>query len=389
MAYIAPYVDESGLHLPTYDAIRDDIIAKVRDIYGQDMYLESDSQDYQFISVFSLMLYDAMQSVLLAYNNANPITAVHTGLDRLVALSGIQRRKAKASTCVVKVTGSPGTVLESVVVQDVNGYNWKLPAYVAIGGTGEATATATCVVLGAIHVPIGGIDTIVTPIQGWQSVTNEGLATVGADVETDGELRARQAISASIVARAVLDGIVSAVFDVEGVTKVRAYENDTSSPVGVLPAHSITIVVLGGDDEEVAHEIYYRKTLGAATFGDTSVTIEDEYGQSGVIQFQRASDVTANVTVNITALPAYSEDEILPRIKDAVAKYIEGIQVGDDLYITNLFAPIMQSVADYTTAPFYITGITVNTQSDVVTQGLFDYFVCSADDDVTVNVTGA
>ena len=45
MAYFAPYIDDAGVHIPTYVDIRDDLIAKFREIYGRDVYLGNDSQD--------------------------------------------------------------------------------------------------------------------------------------------------------------------------------------------------------------------------------------------------------------------------------------------------------------------------------------------------------
>ena len=39
MSYFAPYVDGSGLHMPTYQDILDDMIASMKKIYGSDIYL--------------------------------------------------------------------------------------------------------------------------------------------------------------------------------------------------------------------------------------------------------------------------------------------------------------------------------------------------------------
>lgn len=384
MAYVAPYVDSTGLHLPTYSDIRDDIITKTKDIYGQDIYLGEDSQDYQFISTFSLMLYDAMQSVLLAYNNANPITAISTGLDRLVALNGIVRREATASTCTVTLTGLAGTIITNGVVQDINNINWELPASVTIGGGGTVNVIATCTQLGAVQVPVGGLNKIVTPVSGWQSVTNADLAVLGTAVEKDSELRARQAISAAISARTVMDSILSAILNIAGVTKAIGYENDTANTVGVYPPHSITMVVLGGDETEIATQIYYRKSLGAATYGDTSVTIEGQYGQSNIIKFQRPSTVTANVAITINKLASYNSD-VLPLIKTAVTNYINSLKIGEDLYISNLYSPIMVSVSGYTTPPFYVSAMTVNSQDTVVNLTDFDNLVASVEN-ITITV---
>lgn len=97
MSYEAPYIDEAGLHIASYHDIRDSLMEDMKRIFGQDIYLENDSQDYQLISAFALMLYDTQQALLLAYNNNSPATAVGKGLDRIVALNGIHRTSARIS----------------------------------------------------------------------------------------------------------------------------------------------------------------------------------------------------------------------------------------------------------------------------------------------------
>ena len=63
MSYFTPYIDDSGLHMPTYNDILADIIASMKAIYGNDIYLEADSADYQFISILALKIHDSYQAV--------------------------------------------------------------------------------------------------------------------------------------------------------------------------------------------------------------------------------------------------------------------------------------------------------------------------------------
>ena len=53
MAYFAPYIDTTGIHLPTYRDIQEDLINEMKSIYGDDIYIAEDAQDYQLISAFS------------------------------------------------------------------------------------------------------------------------------------------------------------------------------------------------------------------------------------------------------------------------------------------------------------------------------------------------
>lgn len=43
MTYFKPYVDSTGLHIPTYNDILEDMIAAMKQIYGDDIYLDNSS----------------------------------------------------------------------------------------------------------------------------------------------------------------------------------------------------------------------------------------------------------------------------------------------------------------------------------------------------------
>lgn len=60
MAYFAPYIDASGYHYPTYNDILSYIVENAYDIFGQDVYLGNDSQDYQLMSIFSRAVFDRL-----------------------------------------------------------------------------------------------------------------------------------------------------------------------------------------------------------------------------------------------------------------------------------------------------------------------------------------
>ena len=44
-------IDETGLHLPDYPTVLEDVKARFRGIYGDDLYLGPDSQDGQLCAV--------------------------------------------------------------------------------------------------------------------------------------------------------------------------------------------------------------------------------------------------------------------------------------------------------------------------------------------------
>ena len=331
MAYFAPYIDESGLHIPTYTDIRDSLIDTAKQIFGQDIYLGADSQDYQWITDIANKINDTNQALQLAYHSRSPLTGIGAGLDAVVKINGIKRKAATYSTCLVILTGTAGTTINNGIVADVNNINWALPSSVTIDVGGTIEAIATCQIPGPIVANPGEINKIVTPTYGWDSVTNIVAATVGSNAESDAQLRSRQAISTAQPSRTVLEGTKGAIAALSGVTRFKVYENDTDAiDTNGIPSHSISAVIEGGADTDIASALFYKKGPGGGTYGDVTVNISDSLGELTPIKFFRPAYVDIDVTVNVKALTGYTS-QTTTDIKQAVADYINSLQIGDDL----------------------------------------------------------
>jgi len=391
MAYFSPYIDETGLHLPTYSDIRDQLISDAKNIFGQDIYLEIDSQDYQWISSVAEKIYDSFQLLQQVYNSRSPQTSVGVALDSMVKLNGLSRKSGTPSTCLVTITGTAGTIINNGAVADINYNKWNLPTSVTIPVGGIIDVTATCQTEGTIVANIGDITTITTPTYATTSVYNLVAAVVGTNQETDSELRARQSVSTSILSKTLLEGTKATLLAVSNVTRLAVYENDTNSTDSDgLPAHSITCVVEGGTDTDVATAIYLNKGIGAYTNGDQEITITDSFGQDTVIRFYRPTYKSIDVVVNVKALTGYTTD-ITAQIKQNLVDYLNGMQIGDNLSISSLWGISLTAMPDLKTPMFSITSLTAGLHggsqgtSDIVisykevTQGVLA--------NITVNVT--
>ena len=362
MAYFAPYIDASGLHIPTYQDIMDYLEEQVRLIFGNDIYLGDDAQDYQLLSVFAAKLYDVMQLAELNYNNRSPATASGAALDTLVAINGLQRQPATASTATVTLTGTAGAVISGGAVQQVStGYLWSLPASVTIGSDGTAEALATCQQLGPTIAVPGDLSIIATPTAGWVSVTNAAAADLGRAVETDAELRARQAQSVANPSQTIIESLQGGLASVPGVSLVKVYQNDTDTvDANGLPAHSIEAVVEGGDDYDIAYQINLRKDDGVSTNGTESETVVDTMGQSHTINFSRPTQTPIYVSMTIKPLVGYKGSD---SIKAAVAAYINALGIGEDVYAAAIMVAAMQTMTSISAPEFNITTLQLGTSA--------------------------
>ncbi|WP_241686414.1 baseplate J/gp47 family protein [Serratia plymuthica] len=357
---LAATVTASGISAPDYQTILSTLTGYFQQIYGDDVYLDPDSKDGQMVAIYARGIHDANNSVIAVYNSFSPSTARGRGLASNVKINGISVTPASRSTADVLIVGQVGTLITNGTARDSNGITWSLPASVVIGIDGTVTVTATCQINGAVVAPAGTITEIGTPTRGWQSVTNPAAAAAGRKVETDAELRQRQAKSVAIPSLTVLDGIIGAVATLDGVERYRGYENDTSvEDANGLPPHSISLVVSGGDASAIARTIATKKTPGGGTYGTTPINVTDKYGIVHPISFFRPTSVNIYARVEIKALQGYTS-AVGEEIRTTVAAYINEIEIGDPVYLTRLFLPAnLNGNAD--SATFDITEVQIGT----------------------------
>jgi uncharacterized phage protein gp47/JayE len=335
----APIIDANGITAPSFADILTYLQDQYRAIYGADVYLGNDSQDGQFLTVIASAINDSNAAAVAAYNSFSPQTAQGNGLSSRVKMNGITRALPSKSTVDVLIGGSVGTVITNGQVADANDNIWLLPASVTIPLAGQITVTATAQEDGATIAQSGTITKIKTPTFGWASVNNPSDAVPGNPVETDAALRNRQTISVAVPSQTIFEGIVGGVANLDGVGRIKGYENDEDTPdANGIPGHTIAIIVEGGDAQEIAEEIAERKTPGTGTFGSIETTIIDSVGSTHIIRFSRPVAIDIEVEMEIDPMVGYSAS-ILPFIKAAIADFINALEIGESLVFSKLYVP--------------------------------------------------
>ncbi|WP_387466152.1 baseplate J/gp47 family protein [Photorhabdus sp. RM323S] len=334
-----PAIDKNGINAPDYQTILNGWKAIFRDIYGSDIYVESDSKDGVFLSLIAYVVHGCNNATIASYNSFSPTTAIGEGLSRSVKINGITRKSPSNSTVDVLITGRAGTVIRNASVRDDAGNTWSLPDEVIIDTHGQAIVTAICQQTGAIGALPHTVNQIATPTLGWQTVTNPVAATLGRGIESDAELRIRQAVSVALPSQTIMDGLIGAIANLHGVSRYRGYDNDTDqTDENGIPAHSIAIVIDGGDSKEIAQTILKKKTPGIPTFGPTAEIVTDIAGNEKTINFYRPTLVPIYIEIQIRPFIGYTSD-IGNSIRKEISDYINSLYIGDGIYVTRLFVP--------------------------------------------------
>lgn len=185
------------------------------------------------------------------------------------------------------------------------------------------------------------IDTISVPIPGWDSVVNPVAATTGRLTETDEELRERFRNSKFFQSQNIVEGILDALRNVQGVKDVIVYENDTAAEdINGIPGHSFLPIVLGGLPSDIAQAIWENKPTGIPSIGNTTVQIADSQGFLHNISYMQPVEVPVYITMEISNL-GYMPGDADSQVKQNLVNYFDGnLFISDDVIYSRLYTPI-------------------------------------------------
>jgi len=224
-----------------------------------------------------------------------------------------------------------------------------------VGGAGDFTAVST----GSNVLSANSLNTIVTPVTGWNSINNPSLGITGRDTESDSELRLRREQAVNGVGNATEESIRSKIIDeVDNITGCTVYSNRTDYTDNEdRPPHSFEAVVQGGDDDEIAEKLWETMSAGIESIGNinadgsanptipgTGIAIIDSQGFTQTILYSRPENIYIWVKVKRDKY----DEEIYPTdgdalIKDKILEWsleISNIDVGKDVIRQRLSTPV-------------------------------------------------
>jgi len=214
---------------------------------------------------------------------------------------------------------------------------------------------------GPVFVPIGGLKTIVTKVDGLQSVINYSTGIMGRYEESDAELRIeirnrQKRASGNEVA------IKNAIKELFGVKYVEVYSNRSMEVREGMPPKSFESVVVGGDDQDIANTIFDKGPAGIEAHGTTKLTVYDDEENPWSIGFTRPQNLYVWLKIwyerNLKeTFPINGQELLIENIQTWCA---ENLGVGNDLIYQRLDRPIYQVPG----IRFAFRGVAVTSESD-------------------------
>ena len=312
-------LDENGLQIKSFNEVNEDLTTGFRDIYGNDINVDSNSPDGQLINILSQVIVDLLEVILQVYNSFDPDTAVGKILDQRVALNNIVRKGGTYSYTNIAVTTTAACTLNGLstvdaesafTVSDSQGTQWVLASTQTPSAAGTYTYSFRAKEIGAVESLPNTITTIVNAVVGVSAVNNPAALTVkGEDTETDAELKARRKQSIGIASQGYKEALEAALLNTADVTYAKVYENESNTTdADGIPGHSIWAIVQGGTNEDVANAIYAKRNAGCGMKGSTTYTITKSDGSIFTVAWDRPSTTTAYIEFDITPIVSHTID---------------------------------------------------------------------------------
>lgn len=304
-----------------FDGFMQDSIQQAKIEFGENFNVDPTGNFYKLAAVFNLN-FAFLESKILAIKSARNIyTATGDELDDLLSNSLVFRIQGSKSKGTCTITGNAiiDIPIGSIQVKGTNGLLYSNIEYGRITD-GNVTLKFECDTLGKDgNIPKNNISSTVKAPNGIIDVQNNVEFSGGLDRETDYDYLNRYLLSVEDKAWN-LPAIKAAILKLDGVKSCDGIKNNTNED-GIIPKKSIKIVVDGGDEQEIANELYLQIHT-ANTVGSVSKQVEMAPGQFQTINFDRPSEITIDFQYTIISP---DKEKIIELIKE----YLNEVGVGE------------------------------------------------------------
>jgi hypothetical protein len=327
-----PIITADGVQLKGIEQITIDNTAEWTAKTGE-VNVDPSSASGELIAIKSEIEERNNQDVADAYTNTT-IQASGDFLDDIGTVKNIERRTNIPTIVYCYITGVDATVIpvNTELICSSNDESFFTQYQVTISG-GIAYVAASSENIG-VSCPAETID-FATSISG-ATITNNKAGILGFVSESDEDYRARiQGVGSSDTVN-LKDGMHFALLDIDGVSKVNILDNNTDATIEGVPARYFAPVVLGGDTAEVAQTIYNFMGAGNPSYGDISQGVTSRRGQQYSVSFYRPTQLLVTIAVTITVDSTFDTTNGIGSIESILADYVNGLNIGETLYIQKL-----------------------------------------------------
>lgn len=403
MANYYDYITNRGVIVPDTSTVLSDVENEFKAIFGNDLDVAPETVQGRLIEMIARNRVFSIQTAAAVSNMLNLQTANGFVLDDLGSLFLLSRQQATPTRVSVVLGGVSGTIVPAGTrLQNTDGYIFENTADYTIGSPIPATFVSQ--ETGEIPCPANTLTIILDAVNGLETATNPSAGSLGTDLESDAEFRARIKNSLNVNSITILSAIKANLEALPGVKGTYVMDNWSNASVTVdtitVPAHSILAVVDGGDSQAIAQVLYSKKTIGAGyctTATDpeieivTETVLDPSYGTNYTVKFARPRSVSIQVEITV-ARQDYAGADLETDIKNAIIAWangeneeVDGIKIGTDVSPFEISAAVSNTIPEIFIRNCEIGKNGATPAATIITMDEADKGVITAED-ITVTV---
>jgi uncharacterized phage protein gp47/JayE len=294
----------------------------------------------QIVSIFAVQVRKLWELEAASWANLDPDAASGRALKILCSYTGTIPLEAKASTVKAEVELAPNSSLPKGSVASVRG-NPRARFRTLTDIKNETSANAIILVdmqaqaVGPIDAPVGELTIIETPVAGWLSVKNPAPAMLGRALEGDAQLRERRVKELRAPGFCNYEALRSKLLALPGVRAALIFNDDAN--------HHYEVVVLGGEDEDIAQVIWENKTPGIPTKGEHAIRVRCSQKLDHVVRFSRPEVVPFDMNIQVVVRELFFSDQI-DALKQSIVDFAsKDLALGEQVVPSRFYAPIFHN----------------------------------------------
>ena len=393
-------IQAKGIESTTLSDYKSEVEKVFTDALGGNLNLDPETPQGQIIGSLAYTLSLVDNSIIDMFNATDIYSAIDSQIDTIASNLHLYRKPDIHTQVNCTLTGTPNvTVPSGVLAEDSNGVKFKLKTAVTLGSNGEGIGLFVANNPGAIAVPANTLNKITEVSPGWETINNPDPGIVGQAKESDTQFRERYLHSVAVNSTSQRSSLYGRLRQVQNniaalVVQNDNYETDTTVTPNI-PANSITCVVHGGDDQDIANAIGKVKPIGIPTNGDVMIPFLDpdySYPEQKPldIKFYRAATVAIKIQLTITRDPNFPSTG-LQDIRTNLLHYINGSadepgkQISEPVRYSRLYSPI-NKVPGHKVDSLLIGRIDQEAQAQDILMTLIE-IATLAEDNITITST--
>lgn len=279
------YIGINGLVTQSLEEIIQDLKSKYKSIYGQDINLEQNSPDGQWINILAQGKKDMLDLFTQFYNNLDPDRVIGIPQQILYKLNGLIIQAYTYSYVYVNVIVTEDVTLQGLdnniesadgtgyTVRGENGNRWILATTQNLSA-GTHLLNFRAADLGSITALPNTINVMETILKGVAGVNNPANNyIIGNTGESSAQYRKRRNQAMAVPSQGFDESTQSQMLNLPNVTQCKIYDNRSDVVVNGIPAHGIWVIVEGGTPAEIGRVIYNNLPPGIPMKGSQQVQV--------------------------------------------------------------------------------------------------------------------